>query len=204
MIFYCPSCIFPCRFWSSFSPGPGKAAVMPAFYHPGGHNFPVRQARKVFCCQQESPSVQKTLFYTVIIRVPWAYRAPYRQNAASLFYIPGNDGYGNCCMTFPSCILTCIRLLSMSVSLRDTFRYPGPGGIDEHEDGPVLEIVNRRQDIFYFVFRKDQRKGFGYLGGRKVFFRPIFVINVGKKEPQCVIPHFDTARFVPDLFCKSC
>ena len=69
MIFYCSSCIFPFRFWPSFPPGPGKAAEMPAFYHPGGHNFPVRQARKVFCRQQESPFVQRTLFYTAIIRV---------------------------------------------------------------------------------------------------------------------------------------
>ncbi len=69
MIFYCPSCIFPFRFWPSFPPGPGKAAVMPAFYHPGGHNFSVRQTRKVFCRQQESPFFQRTLFYTAIIRV---------------------------------------------------------------------------------------------------------------------------------------
>ncbi len=69
MIFYCPSCIFSCRFWPSFPPGPGKTAEMPAFYHPPGHNFPVRQTRKVFCRQQESPFFQRTLFYTAIIRV---------------------------------------------------------------------------------------------------------------------------------------
>ena len=49
------------------------------------------------------------------------------------------------------------------------FRHPGPGGINEHNNGPVLKVANRTQHIGYFVFRQHQREGFGYFGRWEVF-----------------------------------
>ena len=45
----------------------------------------------------------------------------------------------------------------------DTFRHLGPGGIDKHDDGAVLEVVNSPEHIGHFVFRQNQRECFGNL-----------------------------------------
>ena len=69
----------------------------------------------------------------------------------------------------------------------DTLRYPCPGGINEHNDGAVLEIADNTQGLGNFILRKYQRECFGYFGRGQVFFCPLFVIDIGEEEPKGIV-----------------
>lgn len=78
----------------------------------------------------------------------------------------------------------------------DALRHPRPGRINEHDNGPVLEIADGAQNFRNFILRKHKRERFCYFGRGQVFFCPLFVINICKEETQGIVAHFYAARFV--------